>query len=330
MGNDEMGDMAETTGLSELRGSSRLGESSELRAQRQFFAEEVQTVANVRTPALVEAFARVPREGFLGPGPWLIRGEGDFGAASPRRTIDADPRRILHNVVVAIDPARHLFNGQPSTLAVWIDALGLRASDRVLHVGCGLGYYTALMAECVGETGKVVAVEVDSALAARASEHLARYGAGSGSGCGSSSGSVDVRCGNGVELDDDPPFDAIMVNAGMTHPHDAWLQALKPGGRLVLPLTCAFPQAGPTIGKGIVLLITRGDGNAVAADSFAARVLTFVAIYSAQGIRDSTTETLLGQAMRQNPFPSLTRLRRDPHDPSSSCWLHTDGFCLSA
>ncbi len=295
-----------------------LDDSETLRAQRRFFAEEVQTVANVRTPALVEAFARVPREAFLGPGPWLIRGEGDFGAALPRMTMDADPRRILHNVVVAIDPARHLFNGQPSTLAVWIDALGLRAGQRVLHVGCGLDYYTALIAACVGETGTVVAVEVDPALAARASEHLARYGSRAGSG------SVDVRCGNGVELGDDPPFDAIIVNAGMTHPHDAWLQALKPGGRLVLPLTCAFPQAGPTIGKGLVLLITRGN------DSFAARVITFVAIYSAQGIRDATTETSLAQAMRQNPFPSLSRLRRDPHDPSSSCWLHTNEFCLSA
>src|SRR6266849_9812229 len=39
---------------------------------RQFFAEEIQAVANIQTKALVEAFAKVPREHFLGPGPWQI------------------------------------------------------------------------------------------------------------------------------------------------------------------------------------------------------------------------------------------------------------------
>jgi len=39
---------------------------------RRFYAEEIRFTANVRSPALVEAFARVPREKFLGPGPWEI------------------------------------------------------------------------------------------------------------------------------------------------------------------------------------------------------------------------------------------------------------------
>jgi len=39
---------------------------------RQFFAEEIRAVANIRTDALANAFAKIPREDFLGPGPWQI------------------------------------------------------------------------------------------------------------------------------------------------------------------------------------------------------------------------------------------------------------------
>ena len=52
--------------------------------------------------------------------------DGDFmGGMRLRATPDADPARIHHNIAVAIDPARQLFNGQPGTLGVWIDALDL-------------------------------------------------------------------------------------------------------------------------------------------------------------------------------------------------------------
>ena len=46
--------------------------SIDLEAYRQFFAEEVATSAGIENPALVQAFASVPRERFLGPGPWQI------------------------------------------------------------------------------------------------------------------------------------------------------------------------------------------------------------------------------------------------------------------
>ncbi|PYT64404.1 MAG: SAM-dependent methyltransferase, partial [Acidobacteria bacterium] len=39
---------------------------------RAFYAQEVRFAASLSTPGLVEAFAKVPREKFLGPGPWQI------------------------------------------------------------------------------------------------------------------------------------------------------------------------------------------------------------------------------------------------------------------
>ena len=59
-----------------------------------------------------------------------------------RVTTDADPRRLYHNVLVAIDPARKLNNGQPTAVITWLDALDPRPGDRVVHVGAGVGYYS--------------------------------------------------------------------------------------------------------------------------------------------------------------------------------------------
>ena len=283
---------------------------SDLEGHRRYYAEELEAVCGLQTPALVDAFAATPREAFLPSGPWIIRSETDYLSGPPRHTPDADARRVYHNVAVAIDPERQLFNGAPSLLGVCIDRLELRPGQRVLHVGCGLGYYSAVMAHCVGPAGVVVAIEVDAALAGRAREALARLR------------QVAVRTGDGSQLPDES-FDAIMVNAGVTHPLEAWLDALSPGGRMILPLTATMPSMG-TIGKGPLLLVTRRDAG------FEARLVSVVAIYSAQGIRDDALNARIGQAMMRGQYPVINRLRRDTHEESTGCWLHGPRFCLSA
>ena len=287
--------------------------------QRQFFAEEIEAVARLKTPALVSALAAVPRERFLPPGPWTTLGDVDFigGGGVPARyasTPDADPKRVYHNIGIAIDPARQLFNGQPSTLATWIDALGVSPGKRVLHIGAGLGYYTAVMAHAVGASGRVVAYEVDDALAHGARANLAPYPW------------LDVRHGD-ASSQVDGPFDAVLINAGVTHPLDAWLDALAPDGRMMLPLTAAMPAMGATLGKGLAFLVTKQ-----ATGDFAARVFGVVAIYSAIGVRNDTISERFGRAMMGGPqkWQAIGRLRRDAHDPSETCWLHGETCCLSA
>jgi hypothetical protein len=81
----------------------------------------------------------------------------------------------------------------------------------------------------------------------------------------------------------------------------------------------------PTIGKGPMLLLSRAAGR----DDLAARIIGYVAIYSAIAIRDEAANDQLGKALKANPFPALKRFRRDSHVPSSSCWLHTTHGCLS-
>jgi len=289
----------------------------DLDLRRRFYAEELEAVCKLRSPALVDAFATVPREQFLRPGPWTVLADSDFlmgAGARTRLTPDADPGRVYHNIAVAIDPARQLFNGQPGTLGVWIDALGLSPGNRVLHVGCGLGYYTAVIGQCVGPIGGVVAFEVDEALAAEAKRNLAPFP------------SIDVRQGDGSERLDDT-FDGILVNAGVTHPLDVWLDALAAGGRMVLPLTVAM---GPHLGKGVVMVVAKDAGSADAAE-LSARVLTMVAIYSAVGLRDNELNDRLGKALAGSPmqWQAIKRLRRDEHQPAASRWLHGPSFCFS-
>jgi protein-L-isoaspartate(D-aspartate) O-methyltransferase len=275
---------------------------------RQFYAEEIGATSNIQNAAVIEALAAVPREQFLPPGPWTVRGEGDF-FGPPRQTPDADPRHVYHNYAIAIDEKRQLFNGAPGLLAMLIDRLDLRAGDRAMHVGTGTGYYTAIMAQCVGPAGRVTAFEVDEALASQARANLA------------SMPWVDVRHAD-ARAPIEESMTGILINAGITHPLDVWLDALADGGRIVLPLTVAMMG---TIGKGLLVLATRIAGGA----SFDARVIGFVAIYSAVGIRDDAIGHQLGTALRKNPLPQLKRLRRDAHEAGQACWLHGDGICFS-
>ncbi len=110
-----------------------------------------------------------------------------------------------------------------------------------MHVGCGTGYYTAVLAEIVGPTGRVVAVEIDPQLAQRSRLNLGYLH------------HVLVYEGNGCEVDLGG-VDAIFVNAGASQPQAIWLDALRMGGRLLLPITVA---AGRDTGIGGMFLITR-------------------------------------------------------------------------
>ena len=280
----------------------------DLEQQRRYFADEVAAIAAISTPGLVDALASVPRERFLHAGPWWVRSEVDM-LGGPRQTPDADPRHVYHNYAIAIDPARQLFNGVPGLIVSWIDRLELTPGARVLHVGAGTGYYTGLIGHTVGPSGAVVAIEVDEQLAAHARESLATYPW------------IDVRTAD-AKGPFTERFDAILINAGVTHAQDAWLDALVPGGRMILPFTATFSAMGP-IGKGIAVRLTDTDGT------LTARPIGMTAIFSGVGLRDDALNQSLGAALMKSPFPPIKRLRRDAHEPSSSCWLHGATSCLS-
>ena len=78
------------------------------------------------------------------------------------------------------------------------------------------------------------------------------------------------------------PADVIYVNAGATRPADAWLDRLKEGGRLILPLTTdGFPNRD--VRRGVVFRIERGGPG------FFARPISGVAIFPCEGGRDEAS-----------------------------------------
>jgi protein-L-isoaspartate(D-aspartate) O-methyltransferase len=282
-----------------------INSGQKLETLRHYYAEELRAVGNVQSEAVVKAFAKVPREHFLGPGPWQVRSPGFEGYWT---TKDANPARLYHNILVALDASRQLNNGHPSFLASLIDQLELHAADHVIHIGCGTGYYTAIMAEVVGPEGGVTAIEVDTVLAARARNNLSYLT------------NVEVIEGDGGRIDSGPS-DAILINAGATHPHSIWLDSLRPGARLLLPLTLADDKS--VGGSGGILKVTRQDR------CLAARFISAVGIFPCLGGRVPELNARLREAFGRGDWKSVQSLRRDGHALADTCWLHGDNFCLS-
>ena len=205
---------------------------------RKFYARLMAAHAKSADPRLEEAFASVPREAFLGPGPWIIfAGDGRF------ETPSADPAYIYQNVLVVLDADKGINNGEPMLHAMWIAKIAPKPGETVTHIGAGTGYYTALLARLVEPGGNVTAFELETDLASRASANLTQYD------------NVEVINGDAVATAL-PPSDVIYVNAGVVAPPATWLKALKPGGRLIFPWR-------PSETVGLAVLVTRlGNGFA--------------------------------------------------------------------
>ena len=163
------------------------------------------------------------------------------------------------------------------------------------------------MAEVVGPAGHVTAIEVDPGLAARARENLAPWP------------QVRVVEGDASDLAPDSA-DLVFINAGATHPLDVWLDALRGGGRLLLPLTFGPVPGAP--GKGAVVLVTRREAG------YDARFVSMVAIYPCAGARDPEQGQALGNALRTGRWDTMRSLTRRPHEADAACWLHGKGWCL--
>jgi len=280
--------------------------SDDIEAARKFFAEEVCFVARVGDPRILAAFAKVPREEFLGPGPWRIVGAGPRMRAGYWTTPDANPRHLYHDVLVALVEAEGVNNGQPSLYAGFLRELTIGVGETVVHVGAGTGYYSALLGELVGPSGKVVAIEVDPALAEKARAALQPWPR------------VEVVVGNALETEL-PPVDAILASAGLTFPPANWLRALKTGGRLLVPLTTRARD-----GRALLVIRPRRD-----CASYVANFSTGVAFIDCLGARDPALEGKLAAAFARKGGDAVKSLRMDAHAEDSSCWLHAAGWCLS-
>ena len=291
-------------------GNTTMDRNDESDILRRAYAKRVMFVADSADRRLEAAFASIPRETFLPRGPWqVVRFDPWRGSRGYIRTPSSNLAYIYDDVVVAILPERHLNNGQPALHARLMAEAAPKLGEHVVHIGIGAGYYTAILAHLAGARGAVTAIEYDPELAALSTRNLGDRR------------NVTVIHGDGTQADF-APADVIYVNAGATAPLPHWLDRLKEGGRLIVPLTEAgFPNGD--VRRGAVFRIERHG------EDYLARRVSPVAIFPCAGGRDLAAETALAAAFAKGGAENVTRLYRHADVPDDDCWLKGGGWCLA-
>lgn len=159
------------------------------------------------TPLIIGAFKKIKREDFV---PESLKNEADINAPLPigcGQTIS-----------------------QPLTVAFMLELLQPKPGDRILDIGAGSGWQTALLAYCVGEKGKVFAMERIPELIAFGRENVARYNF-------LKKGIVKfVEADASKGLEEEAPFDGIIAAAACDKIPKSWKEQLRYRGKLVAPV----------------------------------------------------------------------------------------------
>jgi len=173
----------------------------------------------LKTPGIIKAFKEIDRVNFV---PGNMESEAYLNAPLP----------IGYNQTIS----------QPLTVAFMIELLQPQSGEKILDIGAGSGWQTALLAQIVGNKGKVFALEAIGKLVEFGKKNVEKYKFLSG-------GRVEFIHGDGSQgLAGAAPFDRIIAAAAAESIPGPWKEQLKVGGRIVAP-----------VGSSIWLLIKKSE-----------------------------------------------------------------------
>lgn len=172
------------------------------------------------SPPIAAAFGAVPRADYL---PEAVRHRADHDGPLP----------IGHGQT----------SSQPRTVAAMLELLDVRRGQRVLDVGCGSGWSTALLQHLVGPRGAVIGVEIVAELVAFGRANLERAGV---------TARIEPAEPGVLGRPAEAPYDRILVSAEAQHLPGGLVAQLASGGRMVIPVagrmrTVEVTEDGPQV-----------------------------------------------------------------------------------
>ena len=161
----------------------------------------------LKTPRIIEAFRQIKRVDFL---PDDIKDLAELNEALP----------IGYGQTIS----------QPLVVAFMIELLDPQPRDKILDVGSGSGWTSALLAEIVGEKGKVIAIDIIPELVEFGKKNVSKYNF-------LEKGVAEFICADGSKgYQKEAQFDKILASASARNLPPAWKEQLKVGGRIVTPI----------------------------------------------------------------------------------------------
>jgi len=162
----------------------------------------------LKTPRIIEAFRRIKRVDFL---PKDLEDLAELNEALP----------IGYGQTIS----------QPLVVAFMLEQLEPKEGDKILDIGSGSGWTSALLGEIVGKKGRVIAIDIIPELVEFGKNNVAKYNF-------IEKGIVEFICADGSKgYKKEAPYDGILVSAAVqTEVPRAWKEQLKIGGRIVTPI----------------------------------------------------------------------------------------------